>query len=243
MILKTLHSKFFPRLLLIFLIWSISPNPTLISFLIRFHRPVESHKTLSWNWRVILGVIIGVSIIGVIIGVNMGILRPSIFFIYLRPLCKHCFEKYQLCSSGNSRLNIRTYTFKTVHFQVYFWNVPIKLRWPQVNFKCRLLDFLDRFSRGAILFFYKAPRRNRQTNPEVVQKPFFFWFSLEYFRRYRFFVSKFIFWFRLENEFFRFWNRFFFWTISFSEIFEFSQSKTRKRFQVEITMVNFYNFD
>ena len=38
--------------------------------------------------------------------------------------------------------------------------------------KCRLLDFLDRFSRGAILFFYKAPRRNRQTNPEVVQKPF-----------------------------------------------------------------------
>ena len=42
-----------------------------------------------------------------------------------------------------------------------------------MNFKCRLLDFLDRFSRGAILFFYKAPRRNRQTNPEVVQKPFF----------------------------------------------------------------------
>ena len=41
-----------------------------------------------------------------------------------------------------------------------------------MTFKCRLLDFLDRFSRGAILFFYKAPRRNRQTNPEVVQKPF-----------------------------------------------------------------------
>ena len=76
-----------------------------------------------------------------------------------------------------------------------------------MNFKCRLLDFLDRFSRGAILFFYKAPRRNRQTNPEVVQKPFF-WFSLEYSRRYRFLVSKFIFRFRLENEFFRFWNRF-----------------------------------
>ena len=61
-----------------------------------------------------------------------------------------------------------------------------------------------------MVLYYFFIKRHVETVKQIPKwfKNRFFWFSLEYFRRYRFFVSKFIFRFRLENEFFRFWNRF-----------------------------------
>ena len=61
-----------------------------------------------------------------------------------------------------------------------------------------------------MVLYYFFIKRHVETVKPIREwfKNHFFWFSLEYLWQYRYFVSKTIFRFRLENDFFRFWNRF-----------------------------------